>query len=122
MADDSPTVRTPTPRGASEGGPAGSPPESSLQAADQTSDAAPSPEAAPAGTPPAGDPPTGEPPKTPPDGTPRRRVSPLLIIVVAVVGAILFATWRPMLPGVTPTPLPTASTAIGETPSAAVSP
>jgi len=45
-------------------------------------------------------------------------VSPLVIIVVAVVGAILFATWRPMLPGVTPTPLPTASTAIGETPSA----
>jgi len=49
-------------------------------------------------------------------------VSPLVIIVVAVVGAILFATWRPMLPGVTPTPLPTASTAIGGTPSAAVSP
>ena len=122
MADDSPTVRTPTPRGASDGGPAGSPPESSSQAADQTSDATPSPEAAPAGTPPAGDPPTGEPPKTPPGGTPRRRVSPLLIIVVAVVGAILFATWRPMLPGVTPTPLPTASTAIGETPSVEVSP
>ena len=122
MADDSPTVRTPTPRGASDGGPTGSPPESSSQAADQTSDATPSSEAAPAGTPPAGDPPTGEPPKTPPGGTPRRRVSPLLIIVVAVVGAILFATWRPMLPGVTPTPLPTASTAIGETPSVEVSP
>jgi hypothetical protein len=100
----------------------GSPPKSSSQATDQTSDATPSSEAAPGGTPPAGVPPTGEPPKTPPGGTPRRRVSPLLIIVVAVVGAILFATWRPMLPGVTPTPLPTASTAIGETPSVEVSP
>ena len=130
MADESPTVRTPTPRGASDGGPTGSPPDDVREGTTETgSDPQSEPaveEAAPgassAATPPAGPPPGGGPPATPPGGTPRRRVSPLVIIVVAVVGAILFATWRPMLPGVTPTPLPTASTAIGGTPSAAVSP
>src|SRR6476619_4349455 len=130
MADESPTVRTPTPRAASDGGPTGSPsdaaPEGTTKAGSDPGSESAVEEAAPgassAATPPAGPPLGGGPPATPPGGTPRRRVSPLVIIVVAVVGAILFATWRPMLPGVTPTPLPTASTAIGGTPSAAVSP
>src|SRR5690242_2526481 len=113
MADDSPTVRTPTPSGTSEGA-------STDAASDTTADAA---AASSAATPPGGSPPAGdEPPAKPPGATPPRRVSPLLIVVIAIVGAILFATWRPMIPGVTPTPLPTASTALGESPSATVLP
>jgi hypothetical protein len=131
MADDSPTVRTPTPGGApdtrSTGAPTDTGPKEAIepdatagQASEPTSTAT-SDTPTPAGNGPPSMPP-GTPPGTPSGGSPRRRVSPLLIIVIAVVGAILFATWRPMLPGVTPTPLPTASTAIGETPSAEVSP
>jgi hypothetical protein len=113
MADDSPTVRTPTPSGTSEGA-------STHAASDKTADVA---VASSAATPPGGSPPTGDgPPARPPGATPPRRVSPLLIVVIAIVGAILFATWRPMIPGVTPTPLPTASTALGESPSATVLP
>lgn len=130
MADESPTVRTPTPRAASDGGPTGSPsdavPDGTTEAGSDPGSEPAVEEAAPgassAATPPAGPPPGGGPPATPPGRSPRRRVSPLVIIVVAVVGAILFATWRPMLPGVTPTPLPTASTSIVPTPSASVSP
>jgi hypothetical protein len=99
MADDSPTIRTPTP----------APPP------------AEPPAAAPAGTPPDAPPPaTGAPGDGPPGR--RRRVPISVILTLAVIGAILIATWQPMLPGLTESPSPTSSTAVGETPSPAVTP
>src|SRR5689334_2742090 len=105
MADESPTVRTPTPGGASDTASTGSQADSPSEVAAEPTTGPGSTATSSSSTPPGGAPP-GTPIGTPPGGTPPRRVSPLLIIVIAVVGAILFATWRPMLPGVTPTPLP----------------
>jgi hypothetical protein len=116
MADDSTTVRTPTPRDPSDAGSTGSSAGVPSDAPLETGDPA---ETEP---PPAGSPPGGEPPASPPRPTPGRRLPPGVILALAVIGAILFFTWQPMLPGVTPTPLPTSSTAIGETPSAAITP
>jgi len=108
MAEDSPTVRTPTPPAEPTPPADPAPPGEGKTPADGES---------------SGGPPGGAAPRTPPPGKPpRRRIPPAVIIAIAVIGAILLATWRPMLPGVTPTPLPTASSALGETPSAEVTP
>jgi hypothetical protein len=91
MADDSPTIRIPTPAT-----PGGQPP---------TGDGAPPP-----GVPPAGSPP-------PPGGPGGRRRLPLsAIVAIAVVGAILVVTWRPMIPP-SSTPSPSGSAAVVDTPS-----
>jgi hypothetical protein len=95
MADDSPTIRIPTP-------PTPVPPEPP----EPPTDGGPT---APTG---AGD--------RPPSG--RRRVPLWVILTIAVIGGILIATWQPMLPGTSESPSPTSSTGLGETPSPAVTP
>ena len=111
MADDSPTVRTPTPRDSAGASGDASVPDVSAAAAGSAADGPP-------GGPPGG----GGAPLPAGPTPPRRRVRAAVIIAVAVIGAILLAIWRPMIPGVTPTPVPTSSSAVGQTPSVEVTP
>ena len=83
MADESPTVRTPTPRAASDGGPTGSPsdavPDGTTEAGSDPGSEPAVEEAAPgassAATPPAGPPPGGGPPQRHPVGPTPARVA-----------------------------------------------
>ena len=101
MADESPTVRMPTPPTAD--GP--TPP------ADPTT----SPSTPPA-VPPEGPPPGDAGPPAPPPG---RRGKPLWALLgIAVIGAILIAIWQPLISGPSPSLSPTPSIAVVDTPSA----
>lgn len=101
MAEDSPTIRIPTPP---TGGPAtdlGGP------------------------TSPGGVPPDAPPPVPP--SPPRRRSVPLsVVLLIALVGAVLIATWQPMLPigpaSPSPDDSPSSSTTVGDSPTPIASP
>jgi hypothetical protein len=105
MADESPTVRMPTPPT----------PDGPIPPAEPTTSSS-----MPPGVPPEGPSPGRAGPPVPP---PRRRGKPLWALIgSAVIGAILIATWQPLISGPSASLSPTPSTAVVDSPSPTASP